>query len=607
DFLVGGAPSSLVSADFNGDGKADFATANYDVNTVSVRLGTGTGSFIALEELASDYGGNPQSITSADFNKDGKADLVVADGGVLNKVSIFLGIGTIGLFSAPINFTSGSLPVSVTTADFNGDGKVDLVAANQTSGCATILLNTSPLTTPGCFNPLVNFAAGRGNNPSSITNADFNRDGNIDMAVALANLNSVCVFLSNGSGGFGGGTIFPTGSIPVSVISADVNGDGHADLITANYNSNNISVLLGNGSGSFIATSSPSVGSHPKSVASADFNRDGIADLAVANYSSNTISILLGIGNGLGLFSSATNFGAGTGPSSVTSADFNKDGKADLAITNETSNSVTVILGTGTGSFGTATNHAVGSTPVSIISGDFNRDGNIDLATANYSSNNLSVLLGTGTGSFGAATNQMVGNNPYSVISADINGDGYADLATANAGSTTVSVLLNSGSGLPTGLFGAATNHTVGANPYSITSADFNKDGIVDLATANNGSSNVSVLEGISCSGLTGRIDNSSDKQTQSISSDRLTSIANLNTEQALSIYPNPSNGNFVIETNTTDIQTLQVFDINGKVVLSQTISGTATIDASNLNEGIYNISIINSQSLVNKKMIITK
>jgi hypothetical protein len=82
-----------------------------------------------------------------------------------------------------------------------------------------------------------------------------------------------------------------------------------------------------------------------------------------------------------------------------------------------------------------------------------------------------------------------------------------------------------------------------------------------------------------------------------------ISKVADVNS--AISIYPNPSNGNFVIETNATTKQTLQVYDVNGRIVLTQTINGKTTIDASFLPNGIYNVSIISNEGIANKRIVI--
>ncbi|HTA63476.1 MAG TPA: T9SS type A sorting domain-containing protein, partial [Bacteroidia bacterium] len=80
----------------------------------------------------------------------------------------------------------------------------------------------------------------------------------------------------------------------------------------------------------------------------------------------------------------------------------------------------------------------------------------------------------------------------------------------------------------------------------------------------------------------------------------RINQITDINNK--VNIYPNPINNNFTIETNNTDKQTLQIFDVNGKLVLTQTINGKTNIDASNLAEGVYNLSLINPSAVVNKR-----
>ncbi|MFS0514382.1 DUF4347 domain-containing protein [Nostoc sp. UIC 10607] len=329
---------------------------------------------------------------------------------------------------------------------------------------------------------------GVGGSPFSVTVGDFNKDGNLDLAVANFDSSSVSVLLGNGSGGFGAASSFGVGNSPLSVTVGDFNKDGNLDLAAANFDSNNVSLLLGNGSGGFGTASDFNVGSNPYSVTVEDFNKDGKSDLVVANFGSNNVSVLLG--NGSGSFDTALAFNAASSPISVAVGDFNKDGNLDLAVANFDSNNVSVLLGNGAGSFGAANNLSVGNNPYSVVVGDFNKDGNLDLATANFGSNKVSVLLGNGAGGFGATTNFVVGDSPVSLIVGDFDKDGNSDLAVSNYYSNSVSVLLGNGSGgFPTG-----SNLGVGSNPYSVAAGDFDKDNDLDLVAANSSSNNVSVL-----------------------------------------------------------------------------------------------------------------
>ncbi len=331
-----------------------------------------------------------------------------------------------------------------------------------------------------------------GTGPYSIISADFNGDGKKDLVTSNSGANNVSVYLGVAIGSFAVAVTFAVGTGPYAVVSADFNGDGKADIASCNAGSNNVSILLGNGAGSFGAAVNFATGNGPRSLTVGDFNMDLKMDLATANYAGANASILLG--NGLGSFAAPVNFAAGNGPRSILNADFNGDAKPDLAISNETSNNISVLIGSGTGTFGAATNFAVGTNPRSITTADFNGDGKKDLVTAN-SSNNVSVLLGTGTGSFSAATNVLSGNTPYSVLSADFNTDGKMDIAVANWGAMSIWVMQGTGLGtfLPAKIF-KSTIWTVPANPSSICTNDFNNDTKPDIAISNFGYNSISTL-----------------------------------------------------------------------------------------------------------------
>jgi hypothetical protein len=247
------------------------------------------------------------------------------------------------------------------------------------------------------------------------------------------------------------------------------------DLAVANQGSNSVSILLGNGNGTFVTPATNfGVGSLPQSVAVGDFNNDTILDLAVANLFSNNVSILIGNGNGTFVDTPAVNFGVGDGPASVVVGDFNNDTILDLAVANQLSDNISILIGNGNGTFVIpAVNFGVGNQPLSVAVGDFNNDTIQDLATANVNSNNVSILIGNGNGTFvdTPAVNFGVGNQPLSVAVGDFNNDNILDLAVANSGSNNVSILLGTG----TGSFGTpATNFAVGSTPRSVAVGDFN-------------------------------------------------------------------------------------------------------------------------------------
>ena len=158
--------------------------------------------------------------------------------------------------------------------------------------------------------------------------ADFNGDGKSDLVITDYSADTASVLLGNGNGTFQARRTYSPGNHPASVAVADFNGDGRSDLITADALGNTASVLLGNGNGTFQARQAYTTGSHPEAVVVADFNGDGKSDLVIADDSAATASVLLGNGNGS--FQVRQAYTTGSGPNTVAAADFNGDGVSDF-------------------------------------------------------------------------------------------------------------------------------------------------------------------------------------------------------------------------------------------------------------------------------------
>ncbi len=343
-------PLSLAVADFNGDKHLDVAIVDQIGGTVTLLIGDGTGNLTpSATSITSPQG--PSFIVAADFNQDGKQDLAVASI-INNSVSILLGNGD-GTFMPPVNLPFPlSSPNSISTGDFNGDSVPDLAIANIDGKNVTILLGVPK--SSGQFTQAPGSPYAAGNSPSSIAVADFNGDDKMDLAITNELDNTVTVLIGQGNGSFlpATGSPFTAGSSPGFVVSADFNSDGNNDLAIANIQGNTITLLLGNGVGGFSSAPSspfsigPSSVKTPVSIVVADFNGDYFPDLAIVNENSSNITILLG--NGAGGFKPATNspFAVGSGPRSIALGDFNEDGRPDLAVVNSADSTLTLLLNT---------------------------------------------------------------------------------------------------------------------------------------------------------------------------------------------------------------------------------------------------------------------
>ena len=474
-------------------------------------------------------GANPVAEASADFNADGKPDLVVVNNSA-GTVSVLLGNGD-GTFQPPVNYAVGSGPAAVAVGDFNGDGKPDLAVANSGSNTVSILLGNGD----GTFQAAVNYTVTNG--PAFMAVGDFNGDGKLDVLVdgSLTPVNGsiqyVSVLLGNGDGTFQPAVNSQTGSYSTGaydgytqllssfVAVGDFNGDGKLDLVLSmyftyfycevvykgkcgGYEANVYSyffVWLGNGDGTFGPGGSQSPHNFSGPFAVGDFNGDGKLDLAASNPTSIPNAVAVFLGNGDGTLQAPVMYGPAGDPHQMVAGDLNGHGKLDLVLTDFNSGGVGVLLGNGDGTFQTAVDYGAGSDLSALAMADFNGDGKPDVAVTNNVTGNgagtVTVLLGNGDGTLSEAPEYQLGSsgNPLSVAAGDFNGDGNLDLAVADWNATTpgVSVLLGNGDGT----YQPAVLYAAGNQPSSVAFGDFNGDGKLDLVAANDGGG-VSVLLG---------------------------------------------------------------------------------------------------------------
>jgi hypothetical protein len=486
-FPVAQGPTAIVSADFNRDGRPDLAVANE--NGVSVLLGKPDGSFATKVDYSfSTFA--PTGLTVGDVNGDGKIDLIAVTP-TEPTVWIMLGNGN-GTFQAP---TSISLPDVINTAgvvagDFNKDGKLDLAIAAGTfsGGVVAILLGKGN----GTFETEVDYPT---TGSFSVITGDFNGDGKPDLAVGNAYVggggDTISILLGKGDGTFQSYIPVPVpGDGDDSLATADLNHDGKLDLVVASaYNlAGGVSVLLGNGNGTFapaVSYPSPTVVSASNAVAIGDFNGDGKPDIAATNYDGYDVSVFIGVGDGT--FKNAVNYPGSLYPVGLVTGDFNGDGRLDIASVAGyiSSAAVTVLIGKGDGTFTTHVNHTVPIYPYDIATGDFNGDGKPDLVVDSFNTpGSVSVLLGKGNGSFTTYTDTYIGSHPSSLATGDFNRDGHLDVVVNAVDPKTGSELLSTLLGNGNGTFQVPLSQKLPSVPSNFAIADFNLDGKLDLATS---------------------------------------------------------------------------------------------------------------------------
>lgn len=462
EFDVGESPYAVAKGDFNLDGKIDLATANLSVtNNLSVLLGDGMGNFATAVNYS--IGINNASIASADFNGDGLFDLAVGNLGV-STISIMISDGT-GTFSL-LSTLSSSEPRSITSRDLNNDQKVDLIAIGDLG--ISVLRGDGQ----GGFTNGPEYSSGG----LVVSVADYNNDGVSDMGAVTSG--NMAILLGDHEGHFLGNESVPLNFIPYSITKADFNGDGKMDIVATDNASDEVVMILGNGIDGFSLSMKYAAGLTPTSITSNDFNSDGKMDIALASNEGNNIAVLLG--DGLGGLSLPIYYPAGAISYLLLSSDFNGDGRADLA-TGNNGPSLSVLFGDGMGRFGPPLMLTLDNFPFSISASDFNDDGKFDLAVVIDKSDDVFIFMASETGNFDSPQNHYMGLRPRIIKGADLNGDGRHDLVAVNQEAynrTSLAIILNNG----TGLFSRPVYFANGSTISQIIIDDFNKDTRADVA-----------------------------------------------------------------------------------------------------------------------------
>jgi hypothetical protein len=525
---VGNNPSCLTSGDFDGDGNADIAFGNSDAADLYVGILKGNGSGGFLPQIKYAIADAPTVIITADFNLDGKADiatnfintdafnvlyygapLVTTLTPLANAINVNPTDDVIVTLDQNIALTNYTDGIAIHGSSSGKLSTSTSVAGNVLTAdpLATFLPNELiqvslippylesnkfvPIPHPYVYEFRVKSSPGPGtfvlsaatpvnaDQPRELLTGDFNNDSKLDVLIQEWFGGNVILAQGDALGGFLTTTGFSIGANMKEMVSGDFDGNGCLDFAVAiGGATNEIKVVLNPGCSPSVPFTYTCSGTALEGLTGGDLDGDGDLDLAVVSYTSGLVEIFAN--DGSGTFVSGGTIAAGGSLSDITCTDIDGDYDLDLAVVDAATTNYRLLVNNGNLSFVLSSWLSTGSlNPREILGINLDADADMDLAVLH--NNQITIMKNNGSGSFTVAGTVLTGGtNAESIISGDWEGDGDLDLAAVNPTANQLVIFLNDGSGN----FSVGSSYAFsGLTGYSVAAGDFDNDGDIDLVT----------------------------------------------------------------------------------------------------------------------------